>query len=182
MNTKSLISADWTRYGLALVATGLLSLGALQAKAEHYDLQDQLLVTGTQRPDPKHNDGMHFVRERCVGTSTVLGIFNESSTCAVSLVSGPNGSQTIVLTGQGVINSTASEDSAFYHFQGTVTLSGRTGIRNLLAQGIRCTVTITGGTRQLAGVWGGGTMTVLVDSDNRFSSRSDLVYSIPGIK
>jgi len=178
MNNKQII-ANWTRRGLAILVTGLLSFGALQAKAEHYDLQDQLLVSGTQRSDPRQNDGMHFIRERSVGMSTLLGIFNESSICALSTSAGPNGLKTFVLTGQGVINC-ANGDQVFYRFQGTVTMSGATGIRNLFAQGVRCTVTVTGGTGQFAGAWGRGNMTSLVDSDGRFSTRSDITFSFPG--
>jgi len=180
MNTKSFGSANWKRHSLVILAIGLLGLGAVSARAEHYDLHCQLLVTGTQVPDPAENDGLHFIRQRCVGTSWQLGLFNESSTCNISIVAAASGTGAVMLSGQGVLNSTRGQ--IFYRFQGTVAMSGNAGIRNLLAQTIRSTIAVTGGTGEFAGAWGRGTMTSLVDSDNRFSSQADLTISIPGEK
>jgi hypothetical protein len=161
--------------------SGVFGLGALQAKAEHYYIQDQILVCGTQRLDPNFSDGQHFCRDRCVGTSTVLGLFNESSTCVLGVVTAEKRFQTLGLTGQAVINC-ANGDKICYRYQGRITMSGSAGIRNLAAQVTKCTVTVTGGTGVFRNASGGGEMTCVTTTEGQFSTRLDLTICLPGEK
>ena len=180
MNNRPLINANRTQRGLVFLVTSLLGLGALNAKAEQID--DQLLVSGTQIPDSRVNDGRHFVQEVSFGVSGRFGLFKEWSTTSLSYNKAVHGVVTLSITGHGVMEF-PSGDSIFYRFHGTVTTSNGAKPVDLIAtqaaQVASCQVTIEGGTGVFAGVWGDGEMTWLSNSSNQFTSQLDLTLEVP---
>jgi hypothetical protein len=178
MNNRPLINANRTQRGLVFLVTSLLGLGALNAKAEQID--DQLLVSGTQIPGP----GATFVQGVSFGVSARFGLFKEWSRTSLSYnTKGVHGVVTISITGHGVMEF-PSGDSIFYRFNGTVTTSTTGGkpvdlIATQAAQVAICQVTIESGTGVFAGVWGDGEMTWLTNSSNQFTSMLDLTLEVP---
>lgn len=180
MKAQQIRSRGVTNWGLAGLMVGLLALTTVNLWAEHYDRQDQTLVTGVQRLDPRHPDGQHFVREQCVGVSTVLGLYRESVTITRSVVTSPLGVRTVVYTGQSVYTC-VNGDQLFMSLKGTCIMSGTAGGR-AWADVLCCKVTVTGGTGEFKNVWGSGQRTCVVKGDGQFSSLTELTISFPGEK
>jgi hypothetical protein len=180
MKTQQIRSRAVTNRGLAGLMVGLLTLTGVNLWAEHYDRQDQTLVTGVQRLDPRYPDGQHFVREQCIGVSTVLGLYRESATITRSVVTSAPGVKTAVYTGQSMYTC-ANGDQLFMSLKGTCIMSGTAGTR-LWADVICCTVTVTGGTGKFKNVWGSGQRTCVVKGDGQFSSMTEVTISFPGEK
>ncbi len=179
MKTNQIPLPTVSFYGLAVLVVGLLAQTTINVSAEHYTLQDQTLVSGTQKLDPRYSDGQHFVREQCVGVSTILGLYRESSILTRSVVTGPNGAKTVVLTGQ-VVYTCANGDQIFSSLRGTCVISGSAGTRTSCADVIQCKVTVTGGTGSYKNVSGSGQRTCLVKADGQFSSLTFVTLSFPG--
>ena len=181
MNTKQIISRTVSGHGLAVLMAGIVALGTLNGRAEHYTLQNQVMVSGIQRLDTQSADGMHFVRDRSAGFSTVFGLFNQTSSYTVTVVTALGGPGKVVITGQ-IVDTTPNGDQIYYSFRGATILSDSTGIRNLFAQVIKGKVTVIRGTGVFKNVSGSGEATWLVDSNGLFSSQTALTLVFTGEK
>jgi hypothetical protein len=180
MKTKQISSRTVSNHGLAVLMVGLLALSTINLRAEHYTIQDQILVSGTQRLDPYYAGEQHFIRDRSAGVSTRNGLVCESSVYTRCVITDPRGGKTVYMAGQSVYLC-GNGDQIFCSFRGTVVCAGYTA-RNLCTEVVKGTVTVTGGTGAYKDVSGGGAMTCVVSSDGHFSSLTEVTLYLHGEK